>query len=210
MNADTTDATPRLLDTYGMTYAFTVLLLIPGLFAIDRWSIEIYSPAYLALISVPFLLGPAIAFLLDSRDGLRTVLIRSAVLSPLIAFTGVTFLFIAMAVIVVPLSMFVVPANFEALSVVFAMSLVLLAAPLGISLVCRLREGLSPAGVVQIIALVAVIAVIAWVIAMTFSPADTLATFINEDVVDHFIGAFTWYLPALALAAGLWRRAGLV
>jgi len=210
VNAETTTATPRVLDTYGLTYAFTALLLIPGLFAIDRWSILIYSPAYLALIAMPFLLGPAIVFLIDSRDGLRTVAVRSAVLSPLVAFTGVTFVFVSMLVIVIPLSIFVVPENFGSLTLLFVASLVLLAAPLLVSLVSRFREGVSLSGVLQIAVLGTVIAVLAWMIAMTFSGTDTLATFLNEDVVDHFVGAFTWYLPALALAAGLWRRAGLV
>lgn len=210
MNAETTAATPRVLDTYGLTYAFTALLLIPGLFAIDRWSILIYSPAYLALIALPFLLGPAIVFLIDSRDGLRTVAVRSAVLSPLVAFTGVTFVFVSMLVIVVPLSIFVVPENFGSLTLLFVASLVLLAAPLLVSLVSRFREGVSLLGVLQIAVLSIIIAVLAWMIAMTFSGTDTLATFLNADVVDHFVGAFTWYLPALALAAGLWRRAGLV
>jgi len=210
VNAETTAATPRVLDTYGLTYAFTALLLIPGLFAIDRWSILIYSPAYLALISMPFLLGPAIVFLLDSKDGLRTVAIRSAVLSPLVAFTGVTFVFVSMLVIVLPVSMFLVPENFGALTLLFVASLVLLAAPLLVSLVSRIREGVTPKGALQIVVLSIIIAVLAWMIAMTFAGNDTLATFINEDVVDHFVGAFTWYLPSLALAAGLWRRVGLI
>jgi len=209
VNAETA-ATPRVLDTYGMTYAFTALLLIPGLFAIDRWSILIYSPAYLALIALPFLLGPAIVFLIDSRDGLRTVAVRSAVLSPLVALTGITFVFVSMLVIVIPLSIFVVPENFGSLTVLFVASLVLLAAPLLVSFVSRIREGVSLIGVLQMAVLGIIIAVLAWMIAMTFAANDTLATFLNEDVIDHFVGAFTWYLPALALAAGLWRRAGLV
>ncbi|MDO8987143.1 MAG: hypothetical protein Q7V14_02850, partial [Coriobacteriia bacterium] len=109
MKSDTAVATPSMLDTYGMTYAFSAILLVAGLFTIDRLSIVMYSPAYLALISVPFMLGPAIVFAIDSPDSMRTVLRRSAVLAPLTLLTGVTLLFLAMIVIILPLSFWVMP-----------------------------------------------------------------------------------------------------
>lgn len=210
MESQTEHATPRILDTYGLVYAFTALFFIPALFVVDRFSVEAFSPAYLALLATPFLLGPAAVFLLDSRDGARTVAIRSAVLAPLVAFTGVTILFVAMMVIIPPLSLFVIPENFGVLAVLMAATVVLMASPMVLSLVNRFREGLSPSGLVQIVALLIVLGVIAWMIVMTFDSGDTLGTFLGKDIVDHFIGAFTWYLPALALAAGIWRRTGIV
>ena len=203
-------AAPRVLDTYGLTYAFTALLLVPGLFAIDRWSIEAFTPGYLALIALPFVLGPAAVFALDSRDGWRAVAIRSAVLAPLVAFTGVTLIFLAMMVIIPPLSLFVVPQNFDALTVLFAAMAIFLAAPMAVSLTSRIREGLSAAGLVQVAALVTVMGVLAWVVVMTFDSGDMLGSFLRKDMVEHFIGAFTWYLPALGLAAGVWRATGIV
>lgn len=210
MEPQTEHATPRILDTYGLVYAFTALLLVPGLLAIERWSIETFSPGYLALISIPFLLGPAVVFALDSKDAPRTLAVRSAVLAPLAAFTGVTLLFVAMMTVTIPMTYFFVPENFAVLTVLSALSVALLAAPLVISLVARVREGFSAAGIVQIAALVAALGMIAWVIVMTLRPGDTLGTFLRKDVIEHFIGAFTWYLPALALAAGVWRRTGIV
>lgn len=203
-------ATPRVLDTYGLVYAFTALFLIPGLFVIDRLSVDAFSALYLALIAVPFVLGPAIVFALDSRDDLRAIAIRSAVLAPLVAFSGVTIVFVVMMVIIVPLSLFVVPENFGVLSVLFAAAVVLLAAPMAVSLVSRVREGFNLTGAVQIAVLTAATAMVAWVIVMTFDSGDTLGTFLRKDTIEHFIGAFTWYLPALGIAAGIWRRIGLV
>jgi len=210
MEPRTDHDTPRVLDTYGLVYAFTALFFIPALFVVDRFSVEPFSPTYLALLATPFLLGPAVVFALDSRDGARTVAIRSAVLAPLVAFTGVTILFVAMMLIIPPLSLFVIPENFRVLAVLMAATVVLMASPMVLSLVARVREGLSARGLVQIGVLVAVLGVIVWMIVMTFDPGDTLATFLGKDIVDHFIGAFTWYLPALALAAGFWRRTGIV
>jgi hypothetical protein len=203
-------AAPRVLDTYGLTYAFTALFLVPGLFMIDRWSIEAFSFGYLALITAPFLLGPAAVFAMDSKDGPRAVAIRSAVLAPLVAFTGVTIVFVVMMIVLPPLSFFIVRENFDALTLLFVALVVLLAAPMLVSLASRIREGYSPVGLVQIAALLAVLGVVAWVIVLTLDSGGTLGTFLRKDTVEHFIGAFTWYLPALGLAAGVWRAVGLV
>jgi hypothetical protein len=210
LKPQTEHTTPRVLDTYGLTYAFTTLFLIPGLLVIDRWSIDAFTPGYLALIAVPFLLGPAAVFAVDSNDGPRTVAIRSAVLAPLVAFFGVTIVFVTMMLVMPPLSVFIVRENFDALTLLFTAAVVVLAAPLVVSLVSRIREGYSSTGLVQIAVLVAAIGVVAWVVVMTFDPGDTLGTFLRKDTVEHFIGAFTWYLPALGLAAGIWRGIDLV
>jgi hypothetical protein len=210
LTPQTEHAAPRVLDTYGLTYAFTALFLVPGLFMIDRWSIEAFSSVYLVLITAPFLLGPATVFAMDSKDGPRVVAIRSAVLAPLVAFTGVTIVFVVMMIILPPLSFFIVPQNFDALTLLFVAIVVLLAAPMLVSLVSRIREGLSAVGLVQIAALLAVLGVVAWVVVLTLDSGGTLGTFLRKDTVEHFIGAFTWYLPALGLAAGIWRAVGLV
>ena len=210
MEPQTTDAEPRVLDTYGLAYAFMTVLLVPGLLVIDRWSIATFTPAYLALIAGPFLLGPAIAFLTDSKDGLRRTALRSVVLVPLVGLTGIMFIFVAMIIVLPPWSFFMTPENFAVLSVISAAVAVLLAAPLVISLVRRAREGLNAVGLLQMGVLLAGIATVGWMIAMTFDTGDTLGTFMRRDLVDYYVGAFTWYLPALALAAGLWRRTGIV
>ena len=210
MKSQATDAAPRALDTYGLTYAFTVALLIPGLQLIDKGDILEFSPAYLALIAGPFLLGPAIVFLFDSKDGLRTIALRILILSPLVAVTGLTFIFVAMIAILAPLGFLVAPENFAILSIISASIAVLLASPLAFSFVLRIREGISVRGLLQMGALLAGMVAVGWMISMTFDPGDTLGTFMRDDLVDHFVGAITWYLPALSLAAGLWRRVGLV
>lgn len=210
MDSQTEHTAPRVLDTYGLTYAFTALFLVPALFIIDRLSIDAFTPGYLALTVIPFLLGPAVVFAIDSRDGARTVAIRSAVLAPIVAFTGVTIVFVAMMVLLPPLSLVLAPENFGGISVLFVALVVILALPMLVSFASRVREGFSASGVVQIAALTAVLGLVAWVVVMTIDPGDTLGTFMRKDTVEHFIGAFTWYLPSLGLAAGVWRATGLV
>lgn len=210
MEPQTDSPAPRVFDTYGLVYAFTALFFIPALFIIDRTAIAPFSLPYLILLAGPFFLGPATVFVLDSRDSARAISIRVAVLAPLSAFTGLTVVFLAMMLIIPPLSLFVVPENFSVLTVVMSATVVLLAAPLIVSLVSRARERFSVRSLVQIVVLLAALGVVGWIVVMTFDASKTLGTFLDEDLVDHFMGAFTWYLPGLGLAAGVWRRTGIV
>ncbi|MDY0087179.1 MAG: hypothetical protein RBS78_01285 [Coriobacteriia bacterium] len=210
MEPQTENPVPRVLDTYGLVYAFTALYFIPALFAIDRWAIEPFSLPYLILLAGPFFLGPATVFALDSDDPPRTLAIRAAILAPLTAFTGLTVVFLTMMLIIPPLSLFVVPENFSVLAILMAATVVILALPVVVSLISRVREGFSAKNLIQIAVLLAALGVVAWIVVMTFDASDTLGTFLGEDIVDHFMGAFTWYLPGLGLAAGVWRRTGIV
>jgi hypothetical protein len=89
---------------------------------------------------------------------------------------------------------------------------VLLAAPMLVSLASRIREGLQRRWVLSrsVRWCSPFWRVVGWVVVMTFDSGDTLGTFLRKDTVEHFIGAFTWYLPALGLAAGIWRGIDLV
>ncbi len=210
MTTQTETAAPRLLDTYGLTYAFTALLFLPILALIDRLGVEYFSAGYLGLMAAPFLLGPAIVFAIDSKDGARTVAVRSAVLAPLVAFTGMVIVFVVMMTALPLLSVFIEPQSFGGLTILFSLLVPFFALPMAYSFVSRVREGVSLSGLVQMAALVAVLGVVAWVVVMTLDDGDALATFMRRDMVIQFITAFTWYLPALGLASGVWRRVGLV
>jgi len=200
---------PRVLGTYGLVYACTALLLAPALFLIDTLSIDVFTPAYLALIVGPFVLGPAVVFATDSRDDARTLAIRSAVLAPLVALTGVTLLFLAMMLIVIPLSVFLVPENFAVMTVLSAITVIILAAPMAFSFISTIRQGFSARGLVHLAVLATVMVIVGWVVVMTLDSGDTLGTFMRRDMVGHFAGAFTWYLPSFSLAAGVWRQTGI-
>lgn len=203
-------AASGVIDTYGLTYAFTALFFVPVLFLIDGLAVEYFSSTYLLLMAVPFLLGPAAVYALDSDDGVRTVAVRSVVLPPLVAFTGVTIVFGVMMTVLPLLSVFIEPQSFGLLTGLFVVLVPLLAAPMLYSLAIRVREGFSISGVAQIAVIVAVLGVVGWVVTMTFDESKVLATFLRRDMAIQFITAFTWYLPALGLASGIWRRTGLV
>ncbi|MDZ4180324.1 MAG: hypothetical protein U1E29_14015 [Coriobacteriia bacterium] len=204
-----TPAEPRILDTYSLVYAFVLVFLVPGTLLLENLTFRVYTFSYVSLVTVPFVLGIIATFLTDSTDGLRRVLIRSAVLVPLIVVSGVGVLFTS-AIAVVPVSGFIIPENFGALTWVSVALLALVASPLVFALARRMRPPRSVAHVVQALALIAALALVGAVMVATIGYEGMLGTIARKDVVIYIIGALTWYLPSFGLAAGVWRRLGLV
>lgn len=200
---------PRVLDTYALFYAFALLFLIPGSVMVGGLQFRTYTLSYVSLVTVPFVLGMLAVLLTDSADGLRRKLTRSLVLVPLVIVTGVGVLF-GSALFVVPASNFIVPENFGVLTWVAVALLAAVAAPLVPALARRIvrRQGLREGA--QALAIAAAIAVVAAVVWITLTAEGSLDDLARKDVVIYIIGGLTWYLPAFGIAAGAWRRLGLV
>lgn len=203
------DAQPRVLDTYAILYALGLAFLVPGALSIANLPFRDYTFAYVSLVTVPYLLGVLATLFTDSRDPLKTLLIRSAVLVPAILLTGVTVLFTS-SLIVLPISQVLTPERFDIAGPVAMAALIALALPLIPALVRRLRRPLDWRSVVQIAALLFAIAVVAGVVVLTLRPDRTLATMQRKDVMIYIVGALVWYLPSFGIAGGAWRRLGLV
>lgn len=200
---------PRILDTYSLVYAFVLVFLVPGTLLLENLTFRVYTFSYVSLVTVPFVLGIVATFLTDSSDSLRRVLIRSAVLVPLIVVSGVGVLFTS-AIAVVPVSGFIIPENFGALTWVSVGLLALVASPLVVALARRMRPPHSFAHVIQTVALLAALALVGAVMVATIGYEGILGSIARKDVVIYIIGALTWYLPSFGIAAGVWRRLGLV
>jgi hypothetical protein len=203
------EAAPMVFDTYAVLYALTLVFLVPGAASIAQLPFRDYTFAYVSLVTVPFVLGLLATLLTDSRDPMRTQLIRAAVLTPLILVTGVTVLFTS-AFIVVPISQVLRPSQFGFTTGVAAALLVLLAAPMLPAVLRRLRLPLGWRSLLQLVALVLAIAVVAGVVMLSLRSDRTLATMARKDVMIYIVGALVWYLPAFGVSAGVWRRIGLM
>lgn len=210
MEQETTTAEPRVMDTYALVYAFTLLLLIPGLYLLQDLTYRVYTTAYVSLVSVPFLLGLAVTFFTDSEDGFKRSALRTVVLTPLIVLTGVTLMFGMSIVVFIPLNPFFDQSYFDVLTIFAAIALVLVAGPMVPALVRRVRGGRSWASILQGLALLAALGIVTYALVMTFDTSGAMMETGRKDSVIYFIGALTWYLPALGFAAGWWRRTGLV
>ncbi|MHB9003404.1 MAG: hypothetical protein ACYC6C_04995 [Coriobacteriia bacterium] len=200
---------PRVFDTYALVYAFTLLFLVPGSILIGNLPFRTYTFSYLSLVTLPFVLGPLFVFLTDCSDSLKAKLIRFAVLMPIIIITGISVVFVS-AIGLAPVSDFIKPGNFGVLTWVSVASLVIVALPLLPALLRRLRRFTEVRSAVQALVIAAAIAVVAGVIFFTLSSPGTLADLARKDVIIYIVGGVTWYLPGFGLAAGIWRRVGLI
>ncbi len=210
MEADTYAPQPRVLDTYALVYGFSMILLLPALFLINRFGFEPYEPGFLAFVLPPFVIGLVATFLTDTHESFADRSKRVFVLTPLSLFGGIMILFVAAIVIVIPVSIVLVPENFDVLTPFFAASLLLVAAPMIVAIIRRLKGPFDINSVVQMLALAGTLAVVAWTLVMTFEQGNTLGTFLPHYLLDYFSGALTWFLPSIGLAAGIWRRTGLI
>ena len=191
---------PRVSDTYALVYAFILVFLVPGSIAVGQLPFRTYTFQYVALVTVPFVLGLLLTLITDSHDGARTVLIRIAVL-----FASSLFL--------LPINQFLGPEYRAVTTPLAALLLLGLASPLAIALVRRVRAGFDVRSALQSVALVlalALVGYVAYISAFQVGMIGELAREARKDVVIYIIGGLVWYGPAFGIAAGVWRHTGLV
>ena len=205
----TSSAEPGFFDTYALVYAFILTFLIPGLAFMSTLPFRTYTSAYVLAFAGPFVLGLLATFFTDTTDSWRRIGLRSAILIPLVAVTAVTVLFTG-SLTVLPISQFLKPGNGAVTAPITVVLLAVLAAPLLLALVRRLRKRPDWRAVVQILALVTALAVAVWVGYMMLGPAGSLRDFARKDLTIYLTGAVMWYLPSFGIAAGAWRAVGLV
>jgi len=203
------DQEPRFFDTYALVYAFTLAFLAPGVASLAGLPFRTYTFQYVALVTVPFLLGLLATFLTDSTDPLRRNLLRSAILIPIVSVTGVAILFTgSLSVLVVtPL---LSDRNFAATTPFAVAGFAILALPLVFALITRLRAKLTWQSGVQILAIACALAIVGYVLFLMMSGQNVLKEIARKDLVIYITGALTWYLPSFGLAAGAWRKVALV
>lgn len=200
---------PRFFDTYSLTYAFILLFLAPGVASLARLPFRTYTFQYVALVTVPFVLGLLALFLTDSDDPLKTKLLRSAIMIPLISVTGVTVLFTGSLTVLV-VTPLLAGHDYAATTPFAVAGFAVLALPLVFTLVKRLRGPYSWRSVLHLLVLVLAIAIVAVVLYLMLSGENVLKAVARKDLVIYITGALTWYLPSFGLAAGGWRRVGLI
>jgi hypothetical protein len=203
---------PRVFDTYAVVYAFTVLLLVPGAILVGRLPFRTYTLPYVSLVTVPFVLAIVAAFLTDSVEPLLLRLRRTAILVPLVVLTGVTILFLS-AMLIVPARAVLGGVSSTADAPMAGMMLAALALPLAFALWRRLGRLGSVFAAMQALALVlalALVTVVVYVSLWSSGGFSELADAARKDVIIYIIGGLAWYAPSFGLAAGVWRRIGLV
>ncbi len=204
---------PPVLDTYSLVYSFVLMFLLPGVVLLNRlpWGDDrsgTYTLPYVSLVTVPFLLGILLTFLTDSDDGARKIAIRFLVLTPLILLTGVTIMFLT-SIVMVPASR-LVGIKEQGLFSFWWVSFFIVAAPLVWALIKRVRGPFSLKRALQVGVLLLSLGLVIGLTYVTLMTDITLIEVVRKDIVIYVVGAMSWYGPSFGLAAGIWRRSGLV
>jgi len=199
--------TPGFFDTYALTYGFIMAFLFPGALLLATQPFRTYDAVYVSLVSVPFVLGLLGVFLTDNHDRFRIALLRAALLIPLVLITGVTVLFTG-ALTTMPISPYLHPQNYAFTTPIFEGVLVMLALPLLVALVHRLRRRIDWRSAVQLVALVVGLATAGLVLYFMIVGHGELRSFVRKDITIYITGAVMWYLPSFGIAAGGWRMVG--
>ena len=202
-------ATPPVLDTYSLVYAFSWAFLLPGLSLLNTQPFRTYDFAYVSYVTVPFLLGMLVTFLSDSHDRGVTLWTRVAILTPLSLVCGIGVLW-TLALTVVPISPYLLPQYYAFTTPITVALLFAIVSPLLWSIWRRVTRRLTVASAVQLAVLVIAIASVAWLGWMMFQPHDAVRTFARKDITIYVTGSLMWYLPSFGIAAGVWRKRGLV
>lgn len=203
---------PGIFDTYALVYAFTLMFLVPGALTVGNLPFRTYTVPYVSLVTVPFVLGIVATLITDNTDAPKTVLRRILILTPLIVVTGVAVMFLSV-IFMVPINMFLGPAYRELMTPIAGAAGLAVASPLVIALIRRIRMRLTIRGAVQALALtLSLIAAgyLFYLAVFQVGELGAIAKSARKDVVIYIVGALVWYMPSFGLAAGLWRRVGLL
>lgn len=201
--------TPPVLDTYSLIYAFSWAFLIPGLALLNTQPFRTYDTAYVSYVALPFVLGMLATFLTDSRDRGVALWARVGILTPLSLVTGIGVLW-TLALTAVPISPYLEPQNYRFTTPFVVGLLLLIAGPLAWSLWRRLTHRLTWQSVVQVLVLLVAVATVARVGYMMFQPDNALRSLARKDITIYVTGSLMWYLPSFGIAAGVWRKLGIV
>ena len=201
--------TPPIMDTYSLVYAFSWAFLIPGLALLNTQPFRTYDLAYVTYVTLPFLLGMVATFLTDSNDRGLPLGLRIGVLTPLSLVTGIGVLW-TLALTTMPISPYLEPQNYAYTTPIFAALLVAIAGPLAWSVWRRATRRITWQSALQILVLLVAIGSVIWVGYTMFQPGNALRSFARKDITIYVTGSLMWYLPSFGIAAGVWRKLGLV
>lgn len=196
--------TPRLLDTYALTYAFGIMWLAVAVILLGGQKAFAFDGVYGAILSLPPLVTAGFVLAVEPRGRWSTFPLRALVLAVVCSIVS--------ALSTVPLTPLLVlmfregvTGHLAASGLVATIALVVVASPLVVGVVAFVRRGQMGRAAI----LAAGILVTGIALAMAISPAGALAASLRVDQGEIAMITSTWWLPFYALAAAFSRRWGL-
>ncbi len=201
------DVTPAISETYGLVYAFTLLLYVPSIAALSLFKMYSFTVGYLLVMTAAPVLGMLCVMFTEpiARSPLRRL--GSALLLAGLSLTGSLGVVFGVMLLLVPVQQWIRVEYFGPLTVIAVVFLAALVTPLVIAAV-RIVRGSGGLRWVRLAAIVLALAFVGAILVLTVQPSHPLAS-LRTDQSSFLIGGLVAYLPGYAISAALWRRSGI-
>ena len=205
---ETSRAVPqaRFFDTYGVSYAFGLLFLLPAIILIGSQPLYSFNAFYTAMLAIPPIAASVLLLATESTPEGRSHLFRRGLLLVVVATTGSILALIVGTPVVILLFLNKVGHSQALTALVSASGLAFVSAPMLWSLVSHIRSG----SWARVVALALGIAAMVVVILLTVSQSGFLVDSMRRDQGEIMMGLLEWCLPAFAVTTALLRRDGVV
>jgi len=194
------------LDTYGATYAFGLLFLLPAIGLIGSQPLYSFNAFYLAMLALPPIAASVCLLATAPGAGGRRNLLGRSALVVVVATIASLLALVAGTPVVILLFVNRVGHSQALTGLISTVGLIVVSAPMLWSLASHVRAG---AWVRAGVLLVAVFAM-AVVVALTLSRGGLLVESMRPDQGQIMMGLLEWCLPAFAVTAAFLKRSDLV
>jgi hypothetical protein len=194
------------LDTYGATYAFGLLFLLPAILLIGSQPLYSFTPFYLTMLTIPPIAAYVCLLATSPAVGQRRNLLGRSALLVVVATTASILALVAGTPVVIFLFVNHVGHSQAATGLISTVGLALVSAPMVWSLVNHVRAGAWA----RVAVLLMAVAAIAVVVALTLSRGGFLVDSMRPDQGQIMMGLLEWCLPAFAVTAAYLKRSDLV
>lgn len=197
---------PRFLDTYGLSYAFGLLFLLPAIILIGSQPLYSFTAFYTLMLTIPPVAASFLVLATDPPESRTGSLLGRGALLTVLATVGSILAVMVGTPVVILLFLNGVGHSQALTGVVSAVSLVIVGSPMVFALVNSVRVE----SWFRALVLVLGIAALAILIALTTSQGGVLVESMRRDQGEIMMGLLVWCLPAFAITTAFVRRHGLV
>jgi hypothetical protein len=198
--------TAPFFDTYGASYAFGLLFLLPAILLIGSQPLYSFNAFYTAMLTIPPIAASVLLLATEpTKEGRSRILSRSLLLIVLATAGSILALIVGTPVVIL-LFLNKVGHSQALTALVSASGLALVSAPMVWSLVTHVRAGAW----IRVAVLLLGIAAMAIVILLTLAQSGFLVDSMRRDQGEIMMGLLEWCLPAFAVTTAFLRRDGVV
>jgi len=197
---------PRFLETYGLSYAFGLLLLLPAVVLISSQPEYSFTTFYTLMLTIPPIAASFLILATDPPELRAGRLLGRGALLTVLATVGSILAVMVGTPVVILLFLNGVGHSQALTGIVSAVGLLIVGSPMVFALVSSVRAE----SWLRALVLVLGIAALAILIALVTSQGGVLVESMRRDQGEILMGLLIWVLPSFAITTAFVRRHGLV